>query len=220
MENNIMITASTHPAKNEILAYVDFIKKNNINIEMFHVDIMDGVFVEDKTFDYEMVEKISKQTTIPLDCHLMVKEPSKVVDKYIDAGVNILTVHYEAFEDKKDLVKCLKHIKKRGCLVGISLNPNTRVSEISQYIPLVDMILVMSVVPGKSGQKFIIETVNKISAIKDLIKNIDRKILIEVDGGINIDTIHYVKNNVDMVVCGSALYNSTDKNFLINELKK
>ena len=221
MGTKLMITASTHPAKNNILEYVDYLQKNNINIGMLHVDIMDGVFVEDKTFDYEMVKEISKQTTIPLDCHLMIKEPSEIIDKYIDAGANIVTVHYEAFENKKDLLKTLKHIRKAGCLAGISINPKTRPSEIAQYIDFIDMILVMSVEPGKSGQKFIVDTINKISVIKDMIKSInDRKILIEVDGGINIDTINYVKNLVDMVVCGSALYNSTDKNFLINELTK
>ncbi|MBQ7308531.1 MAG: ribulose-phosphate 3-epimerase [Clostridia bacterium] len=220
MENRLMVTASTHPVKNEILDYVEYIKNNNIDIDMFHVDIMDGVFVEDKTFEYQTVEEIRKITTLPLDCHLMVKEPQNVIDKYIDAGVNILTVHYEAFEKERDLIACLKKIKEKGCLVGISIKPATRVSQIAKYLEMLDLVLIMSVEPGKSGQKFIMDSVNKIASLKNLTKELDKKILIEVDGGINAETIKFVKKvNVDMVVSGSALYKSTDKNLLINELR-
>ena len=220
MENRLMVTASTHPAKDGILDYVEFIKSNNIDIDMFHVDIMDGVFVEDKTFDYEMVKKIREITTIPLDCHLMVKEPQNVIDKYLDAGVNILTVHYEAFENEKDLVNTLKYIKSKDCLVGISINPNTRISQIVNYLPMLDLILIMSVEPGKSGQKFIMDTVNKIASLNTLINDLNKPILIEVDGGVNADTIKYLKNvKVDMIVSGSALFKSTDKNALIEELR-
>lgn len=220
MENKLIITASTHPAKDKIKEYVDYLQKNDIKIGMLHVDIMDGVFVEDKTFDYETVAEIHKMTSFPLDCHLMVKEPMSVVDKYIDAGANIVTVHYEAFENKKDIVKCLKHIRSKDCLAGISINPDTRISQILEYLPYLDMVLIMSVVPGKSGQKFIMETVNKLSSLKNIIKSTNKKILIEVDGGVNIDTVKYVKNLADMAVCGSALYSSTDKNYLIEEMTK
>lgn len=220
MENELMIVASTHPAKEDVLSYVKYLQDNNINIGMIHIDIMDGVFVEDKTFDFEMVKKISEITTIPFDCHLMVKEPMNVIDNYIDAGVNFLTVHYEAFENKKELIKCLKHIKSRGCMAGISFNPKTRVSQIAEYLPLIDLVIVMSVEPGKSGQKFIPETLNKIASLKNLISLLNKKILVEVDGGINMETVGYVKNlGVDIVVSGSALFKSTDKNFLIEQLK-
>ena len=220
MVNKIMVNASTHPAKDNIMEYIDYVNKNNINIGMWHVDIMDGVFVEDKTFGAETVKKMYEKTTIPLDCHLMINEPLNVVQDYIDAGANIVAVHYEAFKDKKDLKKCIKTIKKSNCLAGIAINPDTRVSLITVYLPYIDMVLVTSVVPGKSGQKFILDTVNKIAALKNIIKNLNKKILIEVDGGINIDTVKYVKDNVDMIVCGSAMYNSTDKNYLIKELTK
>ena len=218
--NKIMVTASTHPAKDNIIEYVDCLQKNNVKIGMLHVDIMDGVFVEDKTFGYEKVKEIYSMTAYPLDCHLMVKEPMNIVDKYIESGANIITVHYEAFGDEKNLVKCLKKIKDGGCMAGIAINPATRISVVAPYIDLIDMVLIMSVVPGKSGQKFMPEVINKIISLRHITKN-GKNLLIEVDGGINIDTISFVKNiGVDMGVCGSALFNSTDKNALIEELTK
>lgn len=218
--SNIKISASTHPAKDKILDYVKELQDNDINIDLLHVDIMDGKFVEDKTFDYNTLKEISNICTYPLDVHLMVEKPMELVEKYALAGANFITVHFESFKDKKELIKCLKKIKELKCLVGISIKPDTRISSIVEFLPLLDLILVMSVVPGKSGQKFMPESINRIASLKNIINQSGKNILIEVDGGINLETIKSVASlGVDMVVCGSALYNSEKKNNFIEYLK-
>lgn len=217
----LCVTASTHPAKDKVLDYLKFLNDNNINIGYVHVDIMDGVFVEDKTFDHTTVREIYENTPFLLDVHLMVQNPEKVVDDYINAGANILTVHYEAFNDKNDLIKCLKYIKSKNCLAGISIKPATRISQIFDVLPLLDLVLIMSVEPGKSGQKFMKEAINRISSLVNEKKMGNLNFLIEVDGGLNGETAQYVsKLGIDMMVCGSALFNSTDKNWLINQMLK
>lgn len=218
--DKIKITASTHPAKDDILNYVKQLQDENVTIDMLHVDIMDGKFVEDKTFDYKTVKQISEICTYPLDVHLMVENPYSQLDNYINAGANIVTVHFEAFKSSNDIKKALKHIKNKGCLAGISIKPATRITQIAEFLDYLDMVLIMSVEPGKSGQKFIIDSLQKISQLRQIISHSGKNILIEVDGGVNSETIEKVRlSGADMVVCGSALYKSVDKNLLLDYMR-
>lgn len=215
----IKISASTHPAKDDLIGY--FKELEELNIDMLHCDVMDGEFVEDKTINYLDVAKINAISTIVLDVHLMVANPKKQVASYREAGANILTVHYEAFKDEKDLIKMLKLIKKYNMLAGLSIKPQTTIEQIYHLLPLVDLVLVMSVEPGKSGQKFMTGSLSKISKLRQIIKKQNLYCLIEVDGGIN-DTLakDLISSGADILVVGSFIFNAVNKLDAINALKK
>jgi len=150
----IKISVSTNPPKvSDLIDYIEVLNKTSA--DFIHCDVMDGKFVPANTFNHEMVDKINQKTEKPLDVHLMVKRPFSKIKKYVEAGADILTVHYESFICKKRLVKCLKEIYKLGAKAGLSFSPKTKVEDILPFIPYCQNILIMSVVPGKSGQKFI-----------------------------------------------------------------
>ena len=170
--------------------------------DWIHLDVMDGIFVPNSTFDWQLVSQVKQAVTIPLDVHLMVVDPINVVDNYAKAGADIITFHLEA---AKDVVATIKAIKKSGCKVGISIKPATPVAEIEPYLPLIDMVLVMSVEPGFGGQKFMPSAVERIAQIRAL----NPDILIQVDGGINTQTAPLVKKaGANVLVAGSAIVNT------------
>ncbi|MBQ8424928.1 MAG: ribulose-phosphate 3-epimerase [Clostridia bacterium] len=180
-----------------------------------HIDVMDGKFVKSKTFDYTFVDKIRDKTHLLFDVHLMVKDPDNDIDKYIKAGADIVTVHYEAC---KDVVSVLKKIKSRNVLAGIAISPNTPVLKIKDIIEskLVDVITVMSVEPGASGQKFIPKMAEKISEIREL----NKRVFIEIDGGVNLSNASMLRKlGVNILVSGSCIFKSTDMKKTINALK-
>ncbi|HBY21485.1 MAG TPA: ribulose-phosphate 3-epimerase [Clostridiales bacterium] len=174
-------------------------------IEWIHIDVMDGVFVPNITFGHKIVSDIKKHFDIKCDAHLMVVEPEKHIDNFINADADIITVHVEATTKLDEIIQ---RIKNAGVKVGISINPDTNVDILRKYIFDVDMFLVMSVFPGYGGQKLIPETLDK---VEQLAKWRDEKNLsynIEVDGGVKKDNIgEVVKRGADMIVVGSALYN-------------
>ena len=154
------------------------------------------------------------------DVHLMVATPMNVIDKYIDAGANSISVHVEAFDDIASLIKALDYIHSHGVKAGVVLNPATEVESIVDTLSMVDMVLVMSVVPGKSGQAFMPEVLTKISFLDGFRKKKGYHFLIEVDGGINENTIALVKKaGADVAVVGSAMYKADDKKSFIAKLK-
>lgn len=180
------------------------LKKLNVSTcEYIHLDIMDGHFVEDITFGAPIIKEISKVATKKLDVHLMVQNPSKIIDKLITIGVDIITIHAEIIGNI-DFEYLNNMCMKSNVTFGIALNPNTKVLEYKKYIEKVDYILLMSVEPGKGGQKFKPEVLGKSLEIKQINKNI----VINIDGGINDITIEQVKKYpIDIAVSGSFLFN-------------
>ena len=215
----IKISASTHPAKEQFLPYV--LSLDELGIDMIHCDVMDGKFVKNIAFSVDNVKQINDKSTTILDVHLMVKNPGREIKKYKKAGADIITVHYEAFSNLNKLIKTLKKIKKLGVMVGLSIQPNTELEALVSLLPYLDLVLIMSVQAGKSGQEFIKESLKKIKALKEIIKNSGFNILIEVDGGVNLQNkTSIIESGADILVIGSALYNESDKKEFIKKIKE
>ena len=195
----------------------DIVKKlDNTKADYIHVDIMDGKFVENKTWTISEVKKIVSYSKLPLDVHLMVENPSKYIEDYALLNTSYITFHYEAV---KDIDKMINEIKNYGLKVGIAINPETDEKVLYPYLTKVDQILVMSVHPGKSGQSFIDNTPNKIENLKQEIINQNAKTIISVDGGINDETGKLcVEKGVDMLVSASYIHKDIVNN--INTLKR
>lgn len=195
----------------------DIVKKlDNTKADYIHVDIMDGKFVENKTWTISEVKKIVNYSKLPLDVHLMVENPSKYIEDYALLNTSYITFHYEAV---KDIDKMINEIKNYGLKVGIAINPVTDEKVLYPYLSKIDQVLVMSVHPGKSGQSFIENTPNKIENLKQEIINQNAKTIISVDGGINDETGKIcVDKGVDMLVSASYIHKDIINN--INTLKK
>lgn len=192
-----------------ILGIKEKIKKNikkldNLNIDFFHIDIMDGIFVENTTWEYKEIKKIVKHRKTKKDIHLMVKDVKKYIDDFINLKPEIITFHYEATDNHIELIN---YIKRHNIKAGISIKPNTEVEKIKELLNMVDLVLVMSVEPGKGGQKYIDNSTNKINELYNIRKENNYKYLIEVDGGINKETKEYAKN-ADILVVGSYITNN------------
>lgn len=191
--------------------------------DYFHIDVMDGEFVEKNTTEkmLEYCDYLNSITNIPLDVHLMVKDVRKYVDLFLPYNPNIITIHYESIVDKEILVDLIQYIKSNNCKVGISIKPDTNISEILEIIPKVHLVLVMTVEPGKGGQELIQSTVNKIKMLSDYIKENNLDIIIEADGGINLDNVQLVKEaGCEIIVAGTAIVNAEDYKEVINKLKE
>jgi ribulose-phosphate 3-epimerase len=186
--------------------------------EWLHIDVMDGHFVPNITIGPVVVENIRKITSLFLDCHLMIEHPENYIDAFIKAGADLITIHYESVSDP---VLLIKHIKKSGCKAGISINPETSVDSIRGIIPEVDLVLIMSVHPGFSGQKFIADVIPKLKEASTLIKKTKKQIYLQIDGGINAKNAGLVKKNgADVLVAASFIFNSTDYHHAIKQLKE
>lgn len=176
-------------------------KIDNTSCDYIHLDVMDGIFVENKV-DFDFNYNFNKK----LDIHLMVKDVEEYINKYKVLNPDFITFHIEVEEDIDKLIKILKD---NNIKVGISIKPNTDINLLNKYLPYVDLVLVMSVEPGRGGQKFIEESTNRINYLKELREKNNYNYLIEVDGGINKDTINKV-SNADIKVVGSYITNSDD----------
>ena len=219
MKKNVYVSASTEPVKlyQDIIEYA---KEMQSIADFLHCDVMDGKFVEKYNFDFNLIKNINSNTIIPLDVHLMTSEPLKDLKKYIEAGANIITVHYEAFENKDNLVEAIKLIKEKKVLAGISLKPETFFKEIKPYCFDIDVVLVMSVEPGASGQKFIANMYNKIKEINEFRQQNQLNFKIEVDGGVNKENAKILRElGVDMFVSGNYIYKANNKELAISDLK-
>ncbi len=195
----------------------DTIKElNTLDIDYIHLDIMDGKFVPNTSFTYDQIKKIIEVSEKPFDVHLMVRDVENYIYHYAMLNTEYITFHYEVLKD----LKIIKKIKNYGIKCGISVKPSTDIELIYELLPYIDMVLIMSVEPGRGGQKFIDNSLNKIKKLKDYIKKNNLNVIISVDGGINNNTgVNCVKNGADMLVVGSALINSNDKENFIKELK-
>lgn len=192
----------------------DIKRAEKAGADFIHVDVMDGHFVPNISIGVPVVKSIRKITGLPLDVHLMIDNPEFFADKFIDSGADILTFHYEATDKPKEL---LKKIRARNVKSGISIKPNTLPNVLEGLYEYIDLILVMTVEPGFGGQKFMPECAEKLLYYRD--KNISN-VLFEVDGGINDKTSKIaIKNGANVLVAGSYIYNSSDMQKSINELK-
>lgn len=184
--------------------------------DLLHIDIMDGHFVPNITFGPPLVKAIRKESGLPFDCHLMVSNPLRFIPAFAEAGADIITVHVEA-ED--DTAQCLQEIKACGKRRGIVLNPDTPADAADPYLEQVDMILLMSVYPGFGGQKYISSVTEKICQMKEKIG--ERQIDLEIDGGVNLDTIgQAAAAGANAIVGGTAIFGDTDRADAIHRLRK
>jgi len=182
---------------------------------MVHLDVMDGKFVKNKTFDHTFINKIKNMTTLLLDAHLMVENPDAVLNDYINAGCDIITVHCEAC---KDVIETLKKIKRHNILAGIAINPETSVLKVKDIINsgYVDIVTVMGVHPGACGQAFIPGSAEKILEIREL----NKKVFIEIDGGVNLKNASILRKvGANILVSGSCIFGSKDMKKTIKMLK-
>jgi ribulose-phosphate 3-epimerase len=184
---------------------------NKSNADFIHVDIMDGVFVPEKNYEYQDISKWVKDVDKPLDIHLMVNDLKKYLDQYLNLKPEYLTFHVEL----PNVLKNIKYLKNKGIKVGLAINPETAVSTLKPFLPFIDLVLVMSVNPGMGGQKFKTKMLNKVK----LLRNWQKKYhyLISIDGGVNATNIKFI--DTDMVVSGSYVCFSSDMNKAINKLK-
>lgn len=193
---------------------IEFNKLDNAG--WIHFDVMDGVFVTNKTFDYELVRDINSYNKLYSDVHLMIEKPDKLIKEYSLVGTNQLTFHYEAVCEN-DIESIILEIKKCNMKAGISIKPNTDVRVLDKYLKELDYILIMSVEPGKGGQKFLDNSLEKIKYLKE--KQKDYHYLIGVDGGINDSTSLLVKDaGADVIIVGSYLASNLNRE-TINKLK-
>jgi len=182
--------------------------------------VMDGQFVAGSCLDAELAKQVSFSTLLMLDVHLMVANPMEAIKQYLGVRPNYITVHYESFNNKEDIIKAIELIKQHGVLVGVSINPDTKVEEVLDILPLIDLFLIMSVVPGLSGQSFIEDTYNKFEIANNYRKSYNLNFKLQADGGVNECNIgKLAKLGVDIAVVGSALYKAEDKAEYIKKLK-
>ena len=191
----------------------DLIDLESTDTDFIHVDEMDGKFVKNKNTQFKVLDRMSYVLKKRLDVHLMVKNPSKLIEKYATLNTEYITLHVE-LGDK--LLDYYNQIKSYGIKCGLAINPDTDVDSIKDYLDYIDLILVMSVTPGAGGQAFIEGTTQKIDKIKEMIKK--RKILISVDGGINADTVKKV-GAADIVVSGSFVVKEENFQAQIDKLR-
>lgn len=190
-------------------------KLNNSTTNYIHIDVMDGKFVEDTQINtIEKITTLANTSDKQLDIHLMVENPLEYIQKLDNKNIKYIIFHLEIQEDIKMLIQ---EIKAKGYLPGIAINPETNIEKLIPYLNQIDLILIMSVKPGRGGQKFIPTTVDKIAKLKKIIQENKLNILIEVDGGINDQTIKDVKN-IDIAVAGSYIIKSPDYNKAIQQL--
>lgn len=191
--------------------------------DYYHIDVMDGKFVEKNTTEImqEYCNNIKQISNVPLDVHLMVEDIQTYIDLFIPYSPNIITFHLEACSNKEEILSIIKYIKENGIKVGLSIKPNTKIEEILEFLPLIHLVLVMTVEPGKGGQKLIPETINKVSQLKEYTEKNNIDIDIEVDGGINLENKEELKQaGANILVAGNAIISSTDYKKTIAKIKE
>lgn len=190
---------------------------NSSRADWIHCDIMDGVFVPNISFGFPVLEYIRKVAAKPLDVHLMIVDPDRYLERFRDAGANILTVQYEACTH---LNRTVNEIRRLGMKAGVALNPHTPVAHVRHVLPYMDMVLIMTVNPGFGGQTFIMESYEKIKELREMIDSGGYDVLIEADGGIDTtNAAKLVSSGVDVLVAGNSVFSSKNPAETIRSLK-
>ena len=189
-------------------------KLETAGADMVHVDVMDGHFVPNLTIGPPVIKALRKYTSLPFDVHLMISPVHKYIKDYAEAGANIITIHPEA---TSNLLESIKHIKELGKKVGVSLNPDTKIDIVKDYLTEIDLILIMSVYPGFGGQKFIPDVLDKIKKLKKIKDSQNLNFDIEVDGGINFDNSKLViEAGANILVSGTTIFKNNNGNIKKN----
>lgn len=219
MKKNVLVSVSSLPAEKQIF---DYVKKIEHDADFLHCDIMDGTITPASSLlNHIMVREINDMSTLPLDVHLMVRSPQKYIDKYIKAYANIISVHREYFDNDDMVIDTLKKIKKSKVLAGVALELDSDVKILESVLPYCDLVLIMSVNLGASGQKFDEKSLEKVKFLDNIRKEKGYKFLIEVDGGINNENCgKLIKSGADIIVSGSYVFNETNSHDAITSLKK
>ena len=200
-----ILAADLLDIKNEV------INADNAGAEFIHIDIMDGHFVPNLSFGYNMVKTLRPITNKVLDVHLMISPVEPFIKEFIDAGSDIISFHPEADKNTKEIISI---IKKSNCKVGIAVHPNIKIEEIKEFLNDVDLVIIMTVIPGFGGQKFLEDQVQKISELKEIRKNINANYEIEIDGGINYQTSKIcIDKGADILVAGSYVYGAPKEEY-------
>ena len=200
-----ILAADLLDIKNEV------INADNAGAEFIHIDIMDGHFVPNLSFGYNMVKTLRPITKKILDVHLMISPVEPFIKEFINAGSDIISFHPEADKNTKEIISI---IKKSNCKVGIAVHPNIKIEEIKEFLNDVDLVIIMTVIPGFGGQKFLEDQVQKISELKEIRKNINANYEIEIDGGINFQTSKIcIDKGADILVAGSYVYGAPKEEY-------
>ncbi|MBR4863432.1 MAG: ribulose-phosphate 3-epimerase [Oscillospiraceae bacterium] len=199
-------------------ADMDETKRNGA--KWLHVDIMDGHFVPNMSFGYAWVKSMRKITDLVLDVHLMIDTPIKYAEEFCKAGADYLTIHVEA-DTPENIEKTLELIRSLGVKPGIVVKPNTPAEAIEKYLPMVDLVLVMTVEPGFGGQKFMEHMMPKLKQLREMLDEVNPECHLEVDGGVDLNTAEICKaNGANVLVAGSAFYGAPDRTAFVAQIEK
>ncbi len=183
-------------------------KLEDAGADMIHVDVMDGHFVPNLTIGPPVIKALKKDSSLPFDVHLMISPVHKYIESYANAGADIITIHPEATDDLLKSINKIKELKKK---VGISLNPETKIEIIKEFLDQIDLILVMSVNPGFGGQKFMPEVLDKVKKLDEIRKSLKLNYVIEIDGGINFENSKLaISSGVDILVSGTTIFKNNN----------
>ena len=197
----------------------DFTECKEMGVKWLHVDIMDGHFVPNLSFGYSLVKSMRPITDLVLDVHLMIDTPIKYAENFCKAGADYLTIHVEA-DTRENIRKTLELIRSLGVKPGIVVKPNTPAEEIEEFLPMVDMVLVMTVEPGFGGQKFMADMMPKVKQLRAMLDKVNPNCHLEVDGGVDLNTVVTCKENgADVFVAGSAYFGAQDKKSFTQQME-
>ena len=197
----------------------DFEACKEYGCKWLHVDIMDGHFVPNLSFGYSLVKAMRPITDLVLDVHLMIDTPIKYAEEFCKAGADYLTIHVEA-DTPENIKKTLELIRSLGVKPGIVVKPKTPASAVAEYLPMVDLVLVMTVEPGFGGQKFMADMMPKVKELRAMLDEVNPSCHLEVDGGVDLNTCVTCKENgADVLVAGSAYFKATDKATFVKEIE-
>ena len=190
---------------------------NNSEADWFHIDVMDGHFVPNISYGMPVIKAIKKHATKPLDVHLMIEKPERYIKDFSNHGADILTVHFEACNH---LHRTIDAIKQAGMKAGIAINPHTSPNALLDIVKYLDLVCIMSVNPGFGGQSFIEHTYQKIDSLKKIKTEYNRQLLIEIDGGVNLQNAKkLIDSGANVLVAGSSVFNTNNPSKTISELK-
>ena len=198
----------------------DFDYCKQCGVKWLHVDIMDGHFVPNLSFGYSLVQSMRPVTDLVLDVHLMIDTPIKYAENFCKAGADYLTIHVEA-DTPENIKKTLELIRSLGVKPGIVVKPKTTAEEIAEFLPMVDMVLVMTVEPGFGGQKFMADMMPKVKQLRAMLDEVNPACHLEVDGGVDLNTVVTCKENgANVFVAGSAYFGAQDKKSFTEQMEK